>query len=110
VKVDVAAAVPAAAVKVTLTPVLQFELLRVTLVGECAIAVLPDRVIVTVTALVGAAHKRIEDVPLEPPTNDNVLGVAVIDSVGVPWIVKGTAAVAVLNEGEPLSNAVACAV
>ena len=93
-----------------MTPVFQFELVSVTLVGECVIAVLPERVIVTGTEFVGAALKRIDDVPLAPPASDNVLGVAVIDSVGVPWIVNGTAAVAVLSDGEPLSNAVACAV
>lgn len=82
--VDVAAAVPAAAVKVTLTPVFQFELVSVTLVGECAIAVLPDRVMVTATELAGAALKRIDEVPLEPPTSDNVPGVAVMDNVCVP--------------------------
>lgn len=78
-KVDVAVPVPAAAVKVTLTPVFQFELFRVTLVGECAMAVLPERVIATVTEFVGAALKRIDEVPLEPPARDSVLGVAVID-------------------------------
>lgn len=93
-----------------MTPVFQFELVSVTLVGECVIAVLPERVIVTGTEPVGAALKRIDDVPLVPPASDNVLGVAVMDSVGVPWIVNGTAAVAALNDGEPLSNAVACAV
>ena len=110
VNVEVAVAVPAAAVKVTFTPVFQFELLSVTLVGVCVIAVLPVRVIVTVTGLAGEAPRRIEEVPLVPPGSCNVFGVALIDNVDVPPIVNGTAAVAVLNEGVPLSNAVACAV
>ena len=67
--VDVAVPVPAAAVKVTFTPVFQFELVSVTLVGEWVIAVLPERVIVTGTELVGAALKRIDDVPLAPPAS-----------------------------------------
>jgi hypothetical protein len=60
-------------------------LFNVTVVGAAVMAVLPERVSVTVTVLVGAALKRIDDVPLAPPARDNVLGVAVIDGVvGLP--------------------------
>ena len=87
----------------------QFALLRVTVVGACVIAVLPERVIVTVTGLAGEALKRTDDVPVAPPATVSVDGTQLIDGVLVPNV-KGTAAVDVLSAGEPLSNAVACAV
>lgn len=82
--VEVAVAVPAAAVNVTVTPVFQFELFNVTLVGECAIAVLPERVIVTVTGLAGDAPRRTDAVPVVPPASVSVVGVALIESVAEP--------------------------
>jgi hypothetical protein len=97
-------------VNVTGAPVFQFELLRVTVVGECVMTVLPERVMVTVTGLLGEALKRTEEVPLVPPIRDNVVGFQLSDSVGLVPIVNGTAAVDALSAGEPLSNAVACAV
>lgn len=101
---------PAAAANVTVAPVFQFALLKVTDVGELVIAVLPERVIVTVTGLLGEALKRNDEVPLLPPTTDSVDGTQLSEGVFVVPIVNGTAAVDALSAGEPLSNAVACAV
>jgi len=83
VNVDVAVVVPAAAANVTFAPVCQLLLFNVTDVGVAVMTVLPERVIDTVTALEGAALNRIDDVPLAPPANDNVAGVAVIVGVVV---------------------------
>ncbi len=64
--VEVAAAVPLAALNVTATPLCQLPLLNVIEVGLAVIAVLPERVSVTVTLLEGAALSRNVDVPLAP--------------------------------------------
>jgi hypothetical protein len=78
VNVDVAAVVPAAAVKVTFTPLCQLPLLNVIDVGAAVIAVLPARVMVTVTLPVGAALSRKVAGPLAPPANVSEVGLAVI--------------------------------
>jgi hypothetical protein len=90
--------------------VFQFALLRVTVVGEWVITVLPERVMVTVTGLAGEALRRTDDMPVVPPTRDSVDGTQLIEGVVVVPIVKGTIGVDALSAGEPLSNAVACAV
>ena len=108
--VEVAAVVPAAAVNVTFTPVWKLPLFNVTDAGVNEIAVLPARVRVTVTLPVGAALKRMLDVPVAPLASVSDVGFTTIDGVVVPVIVKGTAGDAALNAGLPLSNAVACAV
>ena len=108
--VEVAEAVPLAALNVTVTPVCQLLLVNVIDVGLAVIAVLPERVRETVTLLVGAALSRSVAVPLAPPATVSDVGLAEIVGWTVPWIVNDTAAVAVLSAGEPLSNAVACAV
>jgi hypothetical protein len=97
-------------VNVTFAPVFQFALLRVTVVGECVIAVLPERAMATVTGLLGDALRRTEDVPVVPPARVTVDGTQLIEGVVVVPSVKGTDALVPLSEGEPLSNAVACAV
>jgi hypothetical protein len=69
VNVEVAAAVPAAAVNVTFTPVWKLFAFSETDVGVNEIAVLPARVSVTVTVCpaAGAVFRRMLDTPLWPP-------------------------------------------
>ncbi len=107
--VDVAVVVPAPAVNVTGTPVFQFALVSVTLVGACVITVLPERVIVTVTEPDGAAERRTDDGALLPPARDNVFGTKLIVGVAA-WITNVTVVDTVLSAGLPLSTAVAVAV
>ena len=108
--VDVTAVVPVAAVNVTFTPVCQLVLFNVTLAGLTEIAVLPERVRVTVTLPEGAALSRMLDVPVAPLASVSDVGLAVMVGVTVPWIVNDTTGVDVLSAGVPLSKAVACAV
>jgi hypothetical protein len=107
VNVELAAVVPAAAVNVMFTPC-QFELVKVTEVGACVIAVLPVRVMGTLTELLGAALRRSDAVPVPPLFTDNVLGTKLITGVDVPM--ENATVATVLNTGEPASNAVAVAV
>jgi hypothetical protein len=78
VNVEVAAAVPLAALNVTGTPLCQLPLLKVIDVGLAVIAVFPERVSVTVTLLEGAALSRNVDVPLAPPATISDVGLAEI--------------------------------
>jgi hypothetical protein len=62
------------------TPACQFPLFNVSDVGAAVIAVLPDRVRLTVTLEAGAALKRMFAVPLAPPASVSDVGFATIDS------------------------------
>ena len=76
--VEVAAAVPLAALNATVTPVCQLLLVNVIVVGLAVMAVLPERVRETVTLLVGAALSRSVAVPLAPPETVSDVGLAEI--------------------------------
>jgi hypothetical protein len=109
VNVDTSVVVPVVVVKVTGTPVCQFDEFSVTEVALAELAVLPVRARLTVTGDDGAALSRSVDVPLPPDARFTDVGEATTDGCVVPPMLNETAVLVVLSDGEPLSYAVAVA-